>query len=65
MKTLTFISYTIGSILLIISCFTISVTTTWWLGGFAVACLVFGCGFQFIYNKDHDPVLSYKDEEEK
>lgn len=56
MKALTFISYTIGSILLIISCFTNSVTATWWLGGLSVLCLVFGCTFQFINSKNTDPV---------
>lgn len=65
MKALTFISYTIGSIVLIISCFIDSPVATWWLGGIAVAFLIFGCGFQFAYNKHIDPVLSYKEEEEK
>ncbi|MDE5674417.1 MAG: hypothetical protein K2I16_01370 [Muribaculaceae bacterium] len=52
MKTLSIISYIIGSILLIISCFTTSVSTTWWLGGIAVVFLIAGCVFQFNSNND-------------
>ena len=33
MKTLSIIFYIIGSILLIVSCFTTSISVTWWLGG--------------------------------
>lgn len=47
MKTLSIISYVIGSILLIVSCFTTSVTMTWWMGGLAVLFLIVGCIFQF------------------
>ncbi|MBD5278025.1 MAG: hypothetical protein HDS32_02160 [Bacteroides sp.] len=47
MKTLSIISYAIGCILLTISCFTISITLTWWLGGIAVVFLIGGCVFQF------------------
>lgn len=47
MKTLSIISYAIGCILLMISCFTISISLTWWLGGIAVAFLIGGCIFQF------------------
>ncbi|MDE5997959.1 MAG: hypothetical protein K2G77_07100 [Muribaculaceae bacterium] len=47
MKTLSIISYAIGCILLMISCFTVSISLTWWLGGIAVAFLIGGCIFQF------------------
>ena len=47
MKTLSIISYIIGSILLIVSCFTNSYSATWWLGGIAVIFLIGGCVFQF------------------
>lgn len=47
MKALSIICYLIGSILLIASCFTISVSTTWWVGGSAIALLIIGCVFQF------------------
>lgn len=52
MKTLSIIFYIIGSILLIISCFTTSVSLTWWLGGIAVVCLIGGCIFQFNSSRD-------------
>ena len=52
MKALSIIFYAIGCILLIISCFTTSVTATWWLGGISVACLIAGCVFQFNANKN-------------
>ncbi|MBD5203324.1 MAG: hypothetical protein HDS82_00405 [Bacteroidales bacterium] len=52
MKALSIISYVIGSILLIISCFTTGVTLTWWLGGISVAFLIAGCIFQFQTTKD-------------
>lgn len=51
MKTLSIIFYAVGSILLIISCFTTSVSTTWWLGGIAVAALIVGCVFQYNTNR--------------
>ncbi len=51
MKTLAVISYIIGGILLIISCFTTGVEATWWLGGIAVALLIAACVFQFQYKK--------------
>lgn len=47
MKTLSIIFYTIGAILLIVSCFVTSVSATWWLGGSAVVALILGCVFQF------------------
>lgn len=47
MKTLSILSYIIGSILLIISCFTTGITATWVLGGVAVAFLILGCVFQY------------------
>lgn len=53
MKTLSIISYAIGSILLIISCFTTSVAATWWFGGIAVLFLIGGCIFQFQANKNN------------
>lgn len=56
MKTLSIISYVVGSILLIISCFTVSITLTWWLGGIAVFFLILGCVFQFNTNKNKDYV---------
>lgn len=52
MKTISIICYVIGSILLIISCFTTGVAATWWLGGIAVVFLIGGCVFQFNSNKD-------------
>lgn len=52
MKTLSIITYAIGGILLIISCFTTGVAATWWLGGIAVALLILGCIFQFQYKKN-------------
>lgn len=52
MKTLSIICYIIGSILLIVSCFTTSVAVTWWLGGIAVVFLIVGCIFQFNANRD-------------
>ncbi|MDE6271533.1 MAG: hypothetical protein K2M31_00820 [Muribaculaceae bacterium] len=51
MKTLSIIFYVIGSILLIASCFTMSVATTWWLGGSAVVALIIGCVCQFNANR--------------
>ena len=47
MKTLSIILYVIGSILLIVSCFTNSLAATWWLGGIAVVFLIGGCVCQF------------------
>lgn len=48
MKTLAVIFYIIGCGLLIASCFTQTVSLTWWLGGFAVGSLIAGCVFQYI-----------------
>lgn len=47
MKTLSIICYAIGCILLMISCFTVSISLTWWLGGIAVLFLIGGCVSQF------------------
>lgn len=47
MKALSIICYAVGSILLIISCFTTGIAVTWWLGGIAVLFLIGGCVFQF------------------
>ena len=47
MKTLSILSYIVGSVLLILSCFTESVALTWWFGALAVAFLILGCVFQF------------------
>ena len=47
MKTLSVLTYAIGFILLLVSCFTQGVTLTWWLGGLAVLFLIVGCIFQF------------------
>jgi membrane-bound ClpP family serine protease len=52
MKTLSIIFYIIGSILLIVSCFTTSISVTWWLGGIAVVFLIGGCVCQFNANSD-------------
>ena len=52
MKTLAIICYIIGSILLIVSCFTNSVSATWWLGGIAVVFLIGGCVCQFTSSSD-------------
>ncbi len=54
MKALSIISYAIGAILLIISCFTTGVAVTWRVGGIAVAFLIAGCVFQFNANKHQD-----------
>lgn len=54
MKAISIISYVLGSILLIISCFTTSVVTTWWLGGIAVLFLILGCIFQYNGSKTKD-----------
>ncbi len=53
MKTLSIICYVIGSILLIVSCFTTSISVTWWLGGVAVVFLIAGCVCQFNASADH------------
>ena len=47
MKTLSIISYIIGAILLIVSCFMNSEAATWWIGGIAVIFLIGGCVFQY------------------
>ncbi|MDE5869021.1 MAG: intracellular growth attenuator family protein [Muribaculaceae bacterium] len=47
MKTLSILAYSIGFILLLVSCFTTGVALTWWLGGAAVVLLIVGCIFQF------------------
>lgn len=54
MKALSIIFYAIGCILLIISCFTVSVSLTWWLSGIAVAFLIGGCVCQFKVAKKND-----------
>lgn len=61
MKTLSVVSYVIGSILLIVSCFTTGVALTWWLGGIAVVFLVLGCIFQFNTNKHKDFLQHHHD----
>lgn len=57
MKTFAIISYLIGSVLLIISCFTSSVAETWWLGGISLLFLIAGCVFQYNATKsgNHAP----------
>lgn len=50
MKVLSIIFYIIGSVLLLASCFTTSISATWWLGGIAVVALIVGCVFQFNSN---------------
>lgn len=47
MKALSIIFYIVGSVLLIVSCFTSGVTVTWVLGAIAVVALILGCIFQF------------------
>ncbi|MDE6084626.1 MAG: hypothetical protein K2G11_09060 [Muribaculaceae bacterium] len=59
MKTLSIISYAIGSIILIISCFTTGVTTTWILGGFAILFLILGCIFQFNSKSEAEEFLNH------
>lgn len=54
MKTLSILAYAVGSILLIISCFTTGIAATWWFGGSAVLFLILGCIFQFNSNKDRN-----------
>lgn len=53
MKALYIIFYIIGSVLLIVSCFTVSVAVTWWLGGIAVLFLILGCVFQYQASRRH------------
>lgn len=53
MKTLSILCYIIGSILLIVSCFTAGITVTWVLGGVAVLFLILGCVFQFNSQNRH------------
>lgn len=59
MKTLSIIFYIVGSILLIVSCFTTGVAVTWILGGVAVICLILGCVFQF-YN--HPVTVKFREQ---
>lgn len=47
MKTFAILSYIIGAILLVVSCFTTGVTLTWWMGGLALLFLIAGCVFQY------------------
>lgn len=54
MKALSIAAYIIGSILLLVSCFTTGVSLTWWLGGISIAFLILGCVFQF-KAKTHSP----------
>lgn len=58
MKIASILFYIIGSILLVVSCFTQSIPLTWWLGGSAVATLIIGCVLQFNSNKQH--AFSYR-----
>ncbi|MBD5370105.1 MAG: hypothetical protein HDR80_03020 [Bacteroides sp.] len=51
MKTLSILFYTLGAVLLLISCFVTSIASTWWLGGSAVVALILGCIFQFNVNR--------------
>ena len=51
MKSLSIIFYVIGSILLIISCFTTGVTVTWILGGLSILFLIAGCICQYNTNQ--------------
>lgn len=53
MKTLSIIAYTIGAILLVVSCFTSAPTAMWWLGGISVVMLIAGCVFQYYATKDN------------
>lgn len=61
MKTLSIISYVIGSILLIISCFSTSTAAIWWFGVVSLVFLITGCVFQFNATKreyaDHSHTL--------
>lgn len=58
MKTLAIISYAIGCILLLVTCFTTSITATWWLGIIAIITLIAGCIFQ--YNSNHQGQNHYR-----
>lgn len=51
MKTLSILAYIIGSVLLIVSCFTAGVTLTWILGAVATVFLIIGCILQFQITK--------------
>jgi len=51
MKALSIIFYVIGACLLIASCFTTTVSLTWWLGGISVVLLILGCVLQFNVKK--------------
>lgn len=51
MKVLSILSYVIGSLLLIISCLTASVSATWVISGMAMVLLVAGCVFQYAVSK--------------
>ena len=51
MKILSLSSYLIGSILMIISCLTGSVTATWLFGILSLAVLSLGCIFHFAGNR--------------
>lgn len=53
MKALSIISYIIGAILLIISCFTTGISATWWMGGLALLFLILGCVFQYNASRSH------------
>lgn len=60
MKTLSIIFYVIGSILLIVSCFTNTESATWWLGGIAVIFLIGGCVCQFT-SKSNEQITHHND----
>lgn len=47
MEKMSITAYILGSIMLIVSCFTPSVTLTWLFGALAVAFLIVGCILQF------------------
>lgn len=57
MKTLSVIAYIIGSLILIASCFTASISLTWWLGAIALVFLIAGCILQF--NSKRQPAHTY------
>lgn len=61
MKTLYILFYVIGSILLIVSCFTNSLAATWWLGGIAVVFLIAGCVCQFTAAGSNKQIFHHKE----
>ena len=51
MKTLSILSYIVGGIMLILSCFITTSSAMWWVGSISVLFLIAGCIFQYNDNK--------------